>query len=75
MTDPTTIPPPRPRRKRKPGASWSVGDVADYYSVDPKTVTRWCKQGRLPWFKTIGGHHRIHDEVMQKIIAAEEDQK
>ena len=34
------------------------GQVADLFAVDPKTVTRWAKQGLLPSFTTPGGHRR-----------------
>ena len=34
------------------------GEVADLFRVDPKTVTRWAKQGLLPAIYTLGGHRR-----------------
>ncbi len=37
----------------------SPGEVAELFRVDPKTVTRWAKQGRLPYFETLGGHRRF----------------
>ena len=36
----------------------SPGEVADLFRVDPKTVTRWARQGRLPALYTLGGHRR-----------------
>jgi excisionase family DNA binding protein len=33
-------------------------DVADILHVSPKTVTRWAKEGKLPFLKTLGGHRR-----------------
>ena len=35
------------------------GEVAALFRVDPKTVTRWAKQGRLPSLRTLGGHRRF----------------
>ncbi len=32
--------------------------------VNPKTVTRWCVEGRLTAYKTPGGHRRIPVEAM-----------
>jgi excisionase family DNA binding protein len=32
--------------------------VADLLSVSPKTVSRWAKEGKLPFMKTLGGHRR-----------------
>jgi excisionase family DNA binding protein len=33
-------------------------EVADLLHVSPKTVSRWAKEGRLPFLKTLGGHRR-----------------
>ena len=35
------------------------GEVAELFHVNPKTVTRWAKQGRLPSIRTLGGHRRF----------------
>jgi excisionase family DNA binding protein len=32
--------------------------VADLLHVSPKTVSRWAKDGKLPFLKTLGGHRR-----------------
>lgn len=34
-------------------------EVARLFSVDPKTVTRWAKAGRLTTMRTVGGHRRF----------------
>lgn len=34
------------------------GEVARMFSVDPKTVTRWAKAGKLTAIRTLGGHRR-----------------
>jgi excisionase family DNA binding protein len=33
-------------------------EVAELLSVSPKTVSRWAKEGKLPFLKTLGGHRR-----------------
>jgi excisionase family DNA binding protein len=33
-------------------------EVAAIFRVDPKTITRWAKSGRLTCVKTLGGHRR-----------------
>ena len=33
-------------------------EVADLLQVSPKTVSRWAKEGKLPFLKTLGGHRR-----------------
>lgn len=34
------------------------GEVAAMFRVDPKTVTRWAKAGKLSTIRTLGGHRR-----------------
>lgn len=36
------------------------GDVAALFGVDQKTVTRWAAAGKIPFFRTLGGHRRYH---------------
>lgn len=36
-------------------------EVAQMYKVDPKTVTRWAKAGRLSCIRTPGGHRRYSE--------------
>nr|WP_246211423.1 BldC family transcriptional regulator [Phytoactinopolyspora alkaliphila] len=36
-------------------------EVAAMFRVDPKTVTRWAKAGRLTAIKTLGGHRRYRE--------------
>jgi len=39
-------------------------EVAAMFRVDPKTVTRWAKAGKLTAIRTLGGHRRyLHSEV------------
>lgn len=43
-------------------------EVADYYRVDPKTVTRWADAGKLKVARwTPGGHRRFWES---DVIAA-----
>jgi excisionase family DNA binding protein len=35
-----------------------AAEVADLLQVSPKTVSRWAKEGKLPFLKTLGGHRR-----------------
>jgi len=40
-------------------------EVAQVFRVDPKTVTRWAKAGKLSSIRTLGGHRRYRrSEVM-----------
>lgn len=45
----------------------TAGEVAELFKVDPKTVTRWAQAGKLPHFKTLGGHRRFNEEEILEI--------
>lgn len=36
-------------------------EVAILFRVDPKTVTRWAKAGKLTSIRTLGGHRRYRE--------------
>ena len=43
-------------------------EVAALFRVDPKTVTRWAKQGRLASIRTLGGHRRYHEAQVRALL-------
>jgi excisionase family DNA binding protein len=43
-------------------------EVADLLSVSPKTVSRWAKEGKLPFLKTLGGHRRYPAAEIHKLV-------
>ena len=43
---------------RSRGSYLRAAEVADILHVSPKTVSRWAKEGKLPFLKTLGGHRR-----------------
>ena len=43
-------------------------EVADLLSVSPKTVTRWAKEGKLPFMQTLGGHRRYPEAAIQELV-------
>ena len=46
-------------------------EVAAMFRVDPKTVTRWARDGRLTAVRTLGGHRRyLESEVLGLLRAA-----
>ena len=48
-------------------------EVAAIFRVDPKTVTRWAKVGKLSSISTLGGHRRFRElEVRALLIEAQE---
>ena len=49
-------------------------EVAAIFRVDPKTVTRWAKVGKLSSIRTLGGHRRFREaEVRMLLTAASEE--
>lgn len=36
-------------------------EVGKMFGVDVKTVTRWAQAGKLPSFRTLGGHRRYRE--------------
>jgi excisionase family DNA binding protein len=43
-------------------------EVARLFRVDPKTVTRWAVDGKLPSIKTLGGHRRFKEHVVRALL-------
>ena len=44
-----------------------AGEVADILHVSPKTVSRWAKEGKLPFLKTLGGHRRYPEAEIREL--------
>lgn len=44
-------------------------EVAVLFRVDPKTVTRWAKAGKLTWSRTLGGHRRFPESEVRALLA------
>lgn len=45
------------------------GEVAALFRVDPKTVARWAKAGRIQSFRTVGGHRRFYAGHVRELLA------
>ena len=43
-------------------------EVASLFRVDPKTVTRWAKAGKLTAVRTLGGHRRYRQSEVQSLL-------
>jgi excisionase family DNA binding protein len=43
-------------------------EVAALFRVDPKTVTRWAKAGKLSSIRTLGGHRRYRADEVKKFL-------
>ncbi|MEP6853087.1 MAG: BldC family transcriptional regulator [bacterium] len=44
-------------------------EVATLFRVDPKTVTRWAKAGKLASIRTLGGHRRYRESEVRQLLA------
>lgn len=43
-------------------------EVAQLFRVDPKTVTRWAKDGKLSSIRTLGGHRRYKEAEVYSLL-------
>ena len=56
---------------------WTIGkrngltpaEVAALFRVDPKTVTRWAKAGKLTSIRTLGGHRRYREAEVRALLS------
>lgn len=45
-------------------------EVAYLFRVDPKTVTRWAKAGKLTSIRTLGGHRRYKESEVKLLLTS-----
>jgi len=38
------------------------------FRVDPKTVTRWAKAGKISAIRTLGGHRRYRESEVRELL-------
>lgn len=43
-------------------------EVAALFRVDPKTVTRWAKAGKIGSIRTLGGHRRFRESEVMDLL-------
>ncbi|WP_024287718.1 BldC family transcriptional regulator [Cellulomonas sp. KRMCY2] len=55
-------------RTAAPGALLTPSEVASMFRVDPKTVTRWAKAGKLSAIRTLGGHRRYSEAEVRGLL-------
>jgi excisionase family DNA binding protein len=44
--------------------------VARIFHVNPKTVTRWARAGKINSIRTLGGHRRFYRSEVERVVAA-----
>ncbi len=45
------------------------------FRVDPKTVTRWAKAGKLSSIRTLGGHRRYRESEVRALLGGIPNQR
>lgn len=65
------MPDGRPFHDPRPvtGPLLTPAEVAAIVRVDPKTVTRWAKAGKLSSIPTLGGHRRYRETEVRDLLA------
>jgi len=48
-------------------------EVAAMFRVNPKTVTRWARAGKISAIRTLGGHRRFRASEVQQFLENAED--
>jgi excisionase family DNA binding protein len=48
-------------------------EVAVMFRVNPKTVTRWARAGKISAVRTLGGHRRFHADEIRRFLAEVHD--
>ncbi len=48
-----------------------VGEVADRFNVDPRTVNRWVRTGKLAGIRTPGGRVKIRESTVRAWLTAD----
>ena len=43
-------------------------EVAQMFRVNPKTVTRWARAGKLNAIRTLGGHRRFRASEIERLL-------
>lgn len=61
-------------QERRPDASeqeelLTPSEVAAMFRVNPKTVTRWARSGKISAIRTLGGHRRFRKSEITRILA------
>ncbi len=59
---------PQQRNIPEAGKLLTPAEVATMFRVDPKTVTRWAKAGKLTAIRTLGGHRRYQATEVQNLL-------
>ncbi|WP_298456815.1 BldC family transcriptional regulator [uncultured Cellulomonas sp.] len=71
----TSVSPPPSAEPQGSGALLTPSEVATLFRVDPKTVTRWAKAGKISAIRTLGGHRRFHEDEVRQLLGGVPEQR
>lgn len=57
---------------RQPDALLTPAEVAALFRVNPKTVTRWARAGKITAIRTLGGHRRFRASEIRRSLESME---
>ena len=60
--------PQNPNPTPDPEQLLTPSEVAAMFRVNPKTVTRWARAGKISAIRTLGGHRRFKASEIQKFL-------
>ena len=61
---------PMSRPTHDGAALLTPSEVAAMFRVDPKTVTRWARAGKLSAIRTLGGHRRYDGDEVRGLLVS-----
>jgi excisionase family DNA binding protein len=53
---------------KQPEELLTPSEVAAMFRVNPKTVTRWARSGKISAIRTLGGHRRFRASEIRKFL-------
>ena len=56
------------QNNQEPEQLLTPSEVAAMFRVNPKTVTRWARAGKISAIRTLGGHRRFRASEIRKFL-------
>jgi excisionase family DNA binding protein len=66
--EPTPETPSTPNGRQETEELLTPSEVAAMFRVNPKTVTRWARSGKISAIRTLGGHRRFKASEIHKYL-------
>jgi excisionase family DNA binding protein len=60
--------PPEGGERDMDGEYLRTAEVGRLLHVSPKTISRWAKEGKLPFVTTLGGHRRYPAQPIRELV-------